>query len=214
MGSLATHLVVVCGIVPLGCGQAPTFRKKNLLCYGMLQGIGGGYPNFAKATKVANPGTKYKGMHLPTPLKDEHNRIISWVVVMCSPIAHCKQSNSLQTVKQSVVLLVVSLFLLGCVVPSLVGSTIAIRRQSEENHDVPKHITTKKNRKRKKSGWTKCPCPYQHCCRLSIPDAPFDHQSTGCRWTMTAQRWDDILVQYFPPKKSHPNFQCAAACML
>ena len=39
---------------------------------------------------------------------------------MPSPIAHCKQS---------VVLLVVSLFLLDCVVPSSVGSTVDIRRQ-------------------------------------------------------------------------------------
>ena len=57
---------------------------------------------------------------------------------MPSPIAHCKQS---------VVLLVVSLFLLGCVVPSSVGSTVDIRRQSEENNDLSKHSTTKKKEK-------------------------------------------------------------------
>ena len=54
---------------------------------------------------------------------------------MPSPIAHCKQS---------VVLLVVSLFLLGCVVPSSVGSTVDIRRQSEENNELSKHSTAKK----------------------------------------------------------------------
>ena len=54
---------------------------------------------------------------------------------MPSPIAHCQQS---------VVLLVVSLFLLGCVVPSSVGSTVDIRRKSEEHNDLSKHSTAKK----------------------------------------------------------------------
>ena len=54
---------------------------------------------------------------------------------MPSPIAHCKQS---------VVLLVVSLFLLGCVVLSSVGSAVDIRRQSEGNNDLSKHSTAKK----------------------------------------------------------------------
>ena len=71
--------------------QAPTVPKKNLLCCGMLQAVGGGYPHFPKATTVAKPKTKHKGMHLPTPCNDEHNRVISWVVLMPSPIAHCKQ---------------------------------------------------------------------------------------------------------------------------
>ena len=57
---------------------------------------------------------------------------------MPSPFAHCKQS---------VVLLVVSLFLLGCVVPSSMGSARDIRRQSEENNDLSKHSTAKKGGK-------------------------------------------------------------------
>ena len=57
---------------------------------------------------------------------------------MPSPIAHCKQS---------VVLLVVSLFLLGCAVPSAVGSTVEIRRQSEDNKGLSKHNTTRKGKK-------------------------------------------------------------------
>ena len=60
---------------------------------------------------------------------------------MPSPIAHCKQS---------VILLVVSLFLLGCVVPSSVGSTVDIRIQNE-NNDLSKHSTAKK--KKEKPGW-------------------------------------------------------------
>ena len=56
---------------------------------------------------------------------------------MPSPIAHCKQF---------VVLLVVSLFLLGCVVPSAVGSTVDIRRQSEDNKGLSKHNTTRKEK--------------------------------------------------------------------
>ena len=56
---------------------------------------------------------------------------------MPSPIAHCKQS---------VALLVVSLFLLGCVVPSSVGSTVDIRRQSEENNDLSKQHGKKKTK--------------------------------------------------------------------
>ena len=137
----------------------------------MLHAAGGGYPNFPKAMKVANPQTKHKGMHLPPPCKDEHNRIVSWVVMllhlflifpllvlfidihdchfdlhpgclykrgtspMPSPIAHCKQS---------VVLVVVSLFLLGCAVPSSLSSTVDIRRRSEENNDLSKQSTAKK----------------------------------------------------------------------
>ena len=58
---------------------------------------------------------------------------------MPSPIAHCKQS---------VVLLVVSLFLLGCVVPTSVGSTAEIRRQSEDNKDLSKHNTAKRGKNR------------------------------------------------------------------
>ena len=46
--------------------------------------------------------------------------------------AHCKQS---------VVLLDV---LLGCIVPSSVGSTVDIRRQSEETNDLSKHSTAKR----------------------------------------------------------------------
>ena len=61
---------------------------------------------------------------------------------MPSPIAHCKQFVLL-------VLLVVSLFLLGCVVPSSVGSTVDIRRQNEDNKDLSKHNTAK----RKKNRW-------------------------------------------------------------
>ena len=56
---------------------------------------------------------------------------------MPSPVAHCKQS---------VVLLVVSLFLWGCAVPSSVGSTVDIRRQNEENNDLSKYSTAKKRR--------------------------------------------------------------------
>ena len=41
-----------------------------------------GYPNFPKATKVANPRSKQKRMHLPTPCKHEHIRITSWVVIL------------------------------------------------------------------------------------------------------------------------------------
>ena len=54
---------------------------------------------------------------------------------MPSPIAQCKKS---------VVLLVVSLFLLDCAVPSSVGSTVHIRGQTEENNDLPKHNAAKK----------------------------------------------------------------------
>ena len=57
---------------------------------------------------------------------------------MPSPIAHRKQS---------VVLVVISLFLLGCVVPSAVGSTIDIGRQSEDNKGLSKHNTTRKGKK-------------------------------------------------------------------
>ena len=78
------------------------------------QAVVGGYQNFPKATKVAKPRNKHKGMHLPTPCKDEHNK----------------------SFHGSVVLLVVSLFLLGCVVPSSVGSIVDIRRQNEENNDL------------------------------------------------------------------------------
>ena len=61
---------------------------------------------------------------------------------MPSPIAHCKPSA---------VLVVVSLFLLGCVAPSSVGSTVDSRRLSEENNDLSKHSTeTKKG----KNDWT------------------------------------------------------------
>ena len=123
----------------------------------MLQAVGGGNPIFQKLQKQQKPRTKHKGVHISTPGKDEHNRIISWGVLMPSPIAHCKQS---------VVLLVVALFLLGCVVPSSLGSAVDIRRQNEENNDLSKHSTAEK---RKKSGWTVCPSPYQHCCRLPIP---------------------------------------------
>ena len=56
---------------------------------------------------------------------------------MPSPIAHCKQS---------VVLLVVSLFLLGRVVPSAVGSTVDIRKQSEDNKGLSKHNTKGKKK--------------------------------------------------------------------
>ena len=85
---------------------------------------------------------------------------------MPSPSARCKQS---------VVLLVVSLFLWGCVVPSSVGSTVDIvdiRRQSEENNDPSKHSTARK-KKRKKPGWAMhpCSCPCQGCCRLQCAAA-------------------------------------------
>ena len=70
---------------------------------------------------------------------------------MRSPIAHCKQS---------VVLLVVSLFLLGCAVPSAVGSTIDIRRQSEDNKGLSKHNTTRNEKRGTKSASLEpcCPC--------------------------------------------------------
>ena len=120
--------------------QSPRRTCCAAACCGLLQAVGGGYPVFPKAAKAAKPRTKHKGVHLPTPCKDGHNRNISWVVLMPSPIAHCKQS---------VVLLVVSLFLLGCVVPSSVGSTVDIRRQSEENHDLSKHSTAQHSTEKK-----------------------------------------------------------------
>ena len=43
-------------------------------------------------------------MHLPTPCKDENNTIISWVFLMPSPIAHCKQSVVLLVVSYSLLL--------------------------------------------------------------------------------------------------------------
>ena len=58
---------------------------------------------------------------------------------MPSPIAHCTPSA---------VLLVLSLFLLGYVVPSSVGSTVDIKRQKEKNNDLSKHSTAQ----RKKGG--------------------------------------------------------------
>ena len=160
--------------------HAPAVPKKNLprccmlphaaACFKPWVG-GGGYPDFPKATKVAKPRTKHKGVHLPTPGKDEHNRITSWVVLMPSPVAHCKQS---------VVLLVVSLFLLGCVVLSSVGSTVDITRQREENHDPSRHSTAKKKKKRKQSGCTVRPCPYQHCRRLPIPEIEPETSQPRC----------------------------------
>ena len=65
---------------------------------------------------------------------------------MPSPIARCKQS---------VVLLVVSLFLLGCVVPSAVGSIVDITRQREDNKGLSKHNTTRKKKKggRNRASW-------------------------------------------------------------
>ena len=157
--------------------HAPTVPKKKLPRCCMLRHASsrrwGGDPNFPKATKVAKPRTKLKGVHLPTPGKDEHNRITSWVVLMPSPIAQCKQF---------VVFLVVSLFLLACVVPSSVGSKVDIRRQSEENDDLSKHSTAKK--KKKKSGCTVRPVPTSICAdchsqklnqRPLNPDAPFNY---------------------------------------
>ena len=74
-----------------------------------------------------------------------------------SPIAQCKQS---------VLLVVFSLFLLGCALPSSVGSTVDGRRLSEEINHLSKHSTAKKN---KKTGWTVCPCSCLGCFRLPIP---------------------------------------------
>ena len=51
-------------------------------CGGMLQAVGGRYPNFPKALKVAKPRTKHKEVHLPTPCKHERNRMTSWVVLL------------------------------------------------------------------------------------------------------------------------------------
>ena len=56
-------------------------------------------------------------MHLPTPCKDEHDRIISWVVML--------------------LLLVVKIV-------NLVGSTVDIRRQIEDNNNLSKHSTAQK----------------------------------------------------------------------
>ena len=93
---------------------------------------------------------------------------------MPSPIANCKQS---------VVLLAVSLLLLGCVVPSSLGSTVHIRRQSEENKDLSKYSTAKKKKKKKRLGYVPLPLPGSLQIAtprrgLSFTDAPFKHQST------------------------------------
>ena len=60
----------------------------------------------------------------------------------------------------ALVLLVVSLFILGCVVPSFMGSTVDIRRQSEETHDLSKHITAEKKKGKNQVGL---------CVPLSLP---------------------------------------------
>ena len=116
--------------LPSGTNSPPekfAVLRHAAACCGMLQAVGGGNLTFQKASKVANRYIKHK----------------PWVSVqhrcpMPSPIAHCKQS---------VVLLVVSLFLLGCVVPSAVGSTVDIRRQSEDNKGLSKHNTTRKEKR-------------------------------------------------------------------
>ena len=59
---------------------------------------------------------------------------------MPSPIAHCKQS---------VILLVVSLFLLGCVVPSSVDSTVDIRTR-RKNNVLPMHNRAKGKKEKEK----------------------------------------------------------------
>ena len=72
-----------------------------------------------------------------------------WVSVQHT---YCLMPSPTDHSKQSVVLLVVSLFLLGCVVPSSVGTTVDIRRQSEENSDLSEHRTAKKTKKKKEGG--------------------------------------------------------------
>ena len=87
---------------------------------------------------------------------------------MPSPIGNCKQS---------VVLLVVCLFLLDCVVPSSVGSTVDIKKQSEENNDLPKHSTAKKKKKKKKKEKTRLgyvPLPLQ----IATQESPLIHRCT------------------------------------
>ena len=54
---------------------------------------------------------------------------------MVSLIAHYKQFGAL---------LIVSLFLLGCVVPASLGSKVYIRRQNEQSNYLSKHSTAKK----------------------------------------------------------------------
>ena len=98
---------------------------------------------------------------------------------MPSPMAHCKQS---------VELLIVPLFLLGCVVPSSVGSSVETRRQSKEHNDLSKHSTAKKKRKKEKSrlGYVPLLLPLLRLLLsatprtrvFSITDAPFNHEST------------------------------------
>ena len=75
---------------------------KNLLCCGVLQAEGGAYQKFPKTTQLVTPGTKHKRVHVPTPRKNERNKIFSRVVML--------------------LLLVVSIV-------KLVGSTLDIRRQ-------------------------------------------------------------------------------------
>ena len=89
---------------------------------------------------------------------------------MPSPIAHCKQS---------VVLLVVSMFLLGCVVPSSMGSAVEIRSPCEENNDLSKHGTAKKGGGGagtiKPRRWHACHCYQFPELTHRSPNAAFDH---------------------------------------
>ena len=117
---------------PKGYNQAPTDPKKNMRCCSMLQAIGGGYPKFPKATKMANPSTTHKGMHLPTPCKGEHNKI--YFMGSLDAFSYCP----LQTVCSTPGCLLVPL---GLCCPLLSGFN---SRQNEENHDLPKHNTARK----------------------------------------------------------------------
>ena len=72
---------------------------------------------------------------------------------MPSPIANCKHS---------VVLLVVSLVLLGPVVPSAAGSTLDIRRQSEDHEGLSKHSTKRKGKKGGGGSTSPRPCFGSH----------------------------------------------------
>ena len=92
---------------------------------------------------------------------------------MPSPIAHCKQCE---------VLLVVSLFLLGCVVLSSVGSTMNIRRQREEKNDLSQHSKAKEGGGGRVGLWAPDPGSFATYCgfqelkqRIPITDAAFDH---------------------------------------
>ena len=87
--------------------------------------------------------------------------LVGWAARKHQRLKHAAHAAAHYHCRQSVVLLVVSLFLLGCGVPCSVGSTVDIRRQNEENNDLSKHSTANKGGK---SGWTisRCPCDVPH----------------------------------------------------